>query len=252
MAELKKIVSFIDKYLGTSKFRDRSYNGLQFEGKSQVTKIVVTTDFAKMTATEAANRNADMLLVHHGQFWEFQNPNIIGKNKERIKILFENDMSLYASHLPLDGHKVVGNNAQLLKLIGAKIKKEFGIYEGQAISYIGEFARAKSVYAIKAELEDRLGSEVTLYDFGKEKIKTVAVCSGSGGSFRMEAISEEVDLFLTGEKKEMYHDFADSEINLMFGGHHATETVGVKALAKKIQEKFKDVEIEYIDIPTGL
>ena len=166
--------------------------------------------------------------------------------------LLENEISLYASHLPLDKHPVVGNNAQLLKILGFDIASPFGFYHGQPISFVGKSKTGISREQIIKELENKLNAECKVLPFGPEKISTIAVCSG-GGSIAtfMEALYLGVALYLSGDSTEIYHLAKDARMNVIFAGHHATETVGVKALAE-IVEKEIGVDTIFVDIPTDL
>lgn len=251
MAMLNQVVSFLDEFLDHKNIKDNSFNGLQFEGNQQVKKIMFAVDSGVDTFKKAAEIKADMVVVHHGHFWENSNPSIRGFSKERLSILFNNQISLYVSHLPLDKHKEVGNNAQMLKLLGADITSEFGEIEGQFISYVGEL-KGKSVQDIVKTLENSLNTKCHVLNFGKKEVKNVAVCSGGGGlKIFGQAVDLEPDLYITGEQVEIYHMAKDAGMNVIFAGHHATEILGVKALSKIVSEKF-DVSVDFVDLPTGL
>jgi dinuclear metal center YbgI/SA1388 family protein len=252
MPKLNDIVKFLDQYLETEKFEDGSWNGLQVEGKSEARKIVFAVDASIDTFKKAISEKADIVVVHHGLFWKSVNPSLVGFNKERIHLLGGNGISLYASHLPLDRHKISGNNAQLLKLLGAKITKEFFKYENLNVGWIGECRKPITIKYAMEKLETELNAKCIALPFGKEKIKTIAVCSG-GGNYEVffEAFNSGVDLYLGGEPIDLYSFAKDAKFNAIFAGHHATETVGVKALSKIIEKKFK-VETVFIEIPTGL
>lgn len=251
MAKLKDIVEFLDNYLKTDDIKDSSWNGLQVEGKPEVKKIIFAVDAGIDTFKKAIEEKADLIIVHHGHFWKTGNPAIIDGNKRRIGMLYENKVSLYASHLPLDKHKEVGNNAQLLEIIGAKIKEEFAEHEGQSIGWIGELKKPMTIKEAEKIINSKLKTKAKILPFGKD-IKRIAVCSGGGGypTF-FEALNKNVDLYLTGDAIEVYHATKDAKLNVIFAGHHTTETLGVKALSKIIKQKFK-VETKFIDIPTGL
>ena len=193
-----------------------------------------------------------MLIVHHGHFWSNHNPSISGWSKERISILYDNDISLYASHLPLDRHKEVGNNAELLKILGASIKKEFLHHKGKNIGWLGERKKAISITEVEKKLNEQIDAKCIVLPFGKKNIKTIAVCSGGGsyGGF-YEALALGADLYITGDTAEVYYTAKDSGMNVIFAGHHSTETVGLKALSKVLKKKLK-IETTFIDLPTGL
>ena len=252
MPTLNKVVSFLDSYLKIDEIEDSSWNGLQFEGSSKVEKIAFAVDASVDSFELAVEQGADMLIVHHGHFWSNHNPSITGWSKQRISVLYENNISLYACHLPLDRHPEFGNNAEILKILGAKIKKEFMSHKGRNIGWIGERKKAITLSVIERKLVDSLETECIVLPFGKDKIKSIAVCSG-GGSYSgfYEALAKEADLYITGDTAEVYYTAKDSGMNVIFAGHHATETVGLKALSRVIEKKLK-VQTTFIDLPTGL
>ena len=253
MVMLEKIVTYLDECLDTANIKDDSWNGLQVEGNAQVSKIMFAVDAGIETIERAIKENANMIVVHHGHFWRLADPSIRKWSKKRIDLLLKNGISLYASHLPLDKHSKLGNNAQLLKLLGFDISKEFGGYHGETISFIGKSEQPKTLSEIEFILTEKLSATCKVLPFGNKQIKTIAVCSGGGADFSLfsEAVDAGVDLYLTGDSTEMYHLAKDIGINVIFAGHHATEIVGVKALSEHIKEKF-DVETLFVDIPTGL
>jgi dinuclear metal center YbgI/SA1388 family protein len=217
-----------------------------------VQKIVFAVDAAKETFERAVEQKADIIIVHHGHFWKNQNPSVTSWAKKRLDILYENNISLYGCHLPLDRHKVVGNNAQILKLIGAKISGEFMFVAGKNIGWIGKFTNSKDIVVIEKVLRDKLGAQCTVLPFGPKRIKKVAVCSGGAGySGFYEAVEAKADLLITGDAVEVYYSAKDAGINIIFAGHHTTETIGLKALSKVVSKKFH-IETVFIDLPTGL
>jgi dinuclear metal center YbgI/SA1388 family protein len=252
MAGLQKIVSYLNDYLKIGEISDHSFNGLQFEGKSEVKKIIFAVDCGIETFKRAVEEKADMVVVHHGLFWNGTNPSINGYLKERLDLLYKNKISLYAAHLPLDRHNIVGNNAQLIKLLGGKIKSGFAFHEGKNIGWIGEFPNPVSVSKIEGVLNKGLKTKCITLPFGKKEIKTIAVCSGGPGyETFFEALNSGADAYLAGEPREIYHNAKDAKFNVFFAGHHATETLGVKALSEVIRKKFA-VKAVFVDIPTGL
>ena len=252
MPQLKKIVHFLNQYLKIHDIKDTCWNGLQFEGRSEVKKIAFAVDASIETFELAIQERADLIVVHHGHFWHTQNPSIAGWAKERIDILYQHQTSLYACHLPLDRHRIVGNNSQLLKLLGANITDEFLLHEGKNIGWIGATKRAVPLKQIERKLNTDLSTNCIVLPFGKEKIKAVAVCSGGGGYGGFyEALNAGVDLYITGDAIEAYYSAKDSKMNVIFAGHHTTETVGLKALSEVVKRKFK-IDCMFIDLPTGL
>ena len=252
MAKLKDIVKFLDNYLKIDEIKDSSWNGLQIEGKPVVNKVIFAENAGLDTFRKSIKEGADLIVVHHGHFWKTGNPVFVGYKKERITLLYNNSISLYAAHLPLDRHKEVGNNAQLLKLVGAKIKAGFAMEEGKNIGWIGEFEKPIAVREIEKKLNSELNTKCRSLLFGRKEIKTMAVCSGGGGYATFyEALNKGVDLYLTGDAIEVYTSAKDAQFNVIFAGHYATETLGVKALMPILRKKFK-VKTVFVDDPTGL
>ncbi|OHD20550.1 MAG: Nif3-like dinuclear metal center hexameric protein, partial [Spirochaetes bacterium GWC1_27_15] len=189
-------------------------------------------------------------IVHHGLFWGKVNPITLNYRK-RIKLLLENNIGLIAFHLPLDCNSECGNNAQILKRIGVSDLVSFGYYKGFPIGFMGEFDNSLDIDQICNKLGLLLHG-IKYLNFGTKEIKKIAVVSGGGGSCFDEAIQKKVDLFITGDAEHtLYHMAAENKINLLFAGHYFTETFGIKAIQKKIEEEFNIYTI-FCDIPTGL
>lgn len=252
MEHLRNIVTYLDGYLDVSGVSDYSWNGLQFEGADRVGRALFAVDAGIETFERTQEEKAQLVVVHHGVFWKSSDPRYVATQKKRLQILFENNISLYACHLPLDRHPTVGNNAGLVKLIGARLGEPFGRHEGQCIGYTGKLPGAVTRDSIVRKLSLALNTECTVLPFGRDRIRTVGVVSGGAGqSDFSEAVALGVDLYVTGEVTELYHAARDAGTNVVFAGHHATETVGVKALAGVVRKRFK-VKCVFADIPTGL
>ncbi|NPV50850.1 MAG: Nif3-like dinuclear metal center hexameric protein [Candidatus Methanofastidiosum sp.] len=249
--ELYELISYMDDYLRVTEISDVSINGLQIEGKKEVKKVCLGVDSSLEIFKEASKRKADLILVHHGLIWGGLK-SIRGLVKERISYLLENGISLYAAHLPLDMHPEVGNNIGLIKILNLSDPEPFGAYHGLKIGFKGKYEKMKSVKEISKTLERALPAKIESFNFGPDKIKSVGIVSGGGGSAFEDCIKEEIDLFITGEPSHtIYHIAKEAGINLIFAGHYATEKLGVMALGKNIEDKYK-IKTEFIDIPTGL
>jgi len=249
--KLNEIVDFLDDFLKIKEWEDRSMNGLQVEGKNQVSKIAFAVDASIEAFRRTKKANADMIIVHHGLIWGGIE-RVRGIVMKRLKFLLENEISLYAAHLPLDAHPEIGNNVELLRIVGAEIKEPFGIYHGKQIGYSGTLKRSKKLNEVKKMLDDKLGVDSRILRFGRERVKKVAAVSGGGAFAVPEAGEKGIDLFITGEAEHSaYHAANESSLNVIFAGHYATETTGIKALMNVIGKRF-DVDVEFIDIPTGL
>jgi dinuclear metal center YbgI/SA1388 family protein len=255
MPRLNNIVKFLNNYLKIKEVKDFSRNGLQVKGRPKVAKIAFTENASLDTFQQALRSGADLVVVHHGILWKskYKQNAFLRITKERISFLKRNGLSLYAAHLPLDRHKIVGNNAQLLALLGAEIKSGFsGKKYGKTIGWTGRFRSPVSVLKLAKILNKKLRTRCKVLSFGPAKVRTIAVCSGGGGSSPFyEALDEKVDLYLSGEPAEVYTSAKEAKMNVIFAGHYATETVGVKALMEVVKNKFK-VKTVFIDDPTGL
>lgn len=252
MADLDKISYFLDTYLDIYDIKDACWNGLQFEGKKEVNKIIYCVDAGSEAFRKASSMKGDMIIVHHGHFWKNLNPSYSGWAKKRLDILNRNNISLYACHLPLDRHREVGNNSRILKLLGAIIADEFLLEDGKNIGWTGVVEDGLALSSIEKILNRELDTTCRVLDFGPENVRTIAVCSGGGGYGGFyEALAKGVDLYITGDTAEIYYTARDAGINVIFGGHHCTETVGLRALSEVVEQKF-DVESQFLDLPTGL
>ncbi len=249
MAKLKEVVNFLNSHLKNEEFKDDSWNGLQVEGKNEVKKIAFCVTAGLEVFKKGKERGAEMIVAHHGIFWKESNPSIKGWIKERVVFLIENDISFYASHLPLDAHPKDGNNAQLMKLLGAKIEGPMAIREGKNIGWIGRI-KPTSTNEIAQKLENLIGGKCVVLNRGKKKIKRIAVVSGGAPYEVFEAIEKEADLFLTGDAADILEAVKDAKINVIFAGHYATETTGIKTLSRIVNKRF-GVKTFFIDAPTG-
>ncbi|HCC48250.1 MAG TPA: Nif3-like dinuclear metal center hexameric protein [Elusimicrobia bacterium] len=248
MADRDKIVSFVDSYLDSKNIKDNSQNGLQAEGKTSVRKIAFGVSASLECIKRAAACGADLLIVHHGLLWG-QSERFAGPLKRKLETLFTSNLSLCAWHLPLDKHPVVGNNARLLALLGAKKIRPFGTYGGETIGFSGTLPKAASIGDIAAALAIKLDAEPLCFRFGGEKIRTVGVVSGGAADMFSQAVEAGLDLYLTGEVREQTQEYArESRANFIAAGHYNSEKPGVMALAGVLEKKF-GVKTEFIDIP---
>lgn len=166
--------------------------------------------------------------------------------------MIKNDINLACYHLPLDAHPKIGNNISLIKLLSCNFTKPFGKHKNKYIGFIGEYKRTKSINEIEKIIKTKINKNSLILKFGKEKIKTVAVISGSASSYFQEAILQGIDLFITGEpKEEIYYLAKDSQTNFIAAGHTHTEIFGIKNLQNIIVQKFK-LNTYYLDIKNPL
>lgn len=248
---LVKIVQHCDDLLRTAEFTDYegAVNGLQVENNDQVTRIAATVDASLATIKLAIAAKADLLIVHHGLFWSRTHP-WTGKRYELLRLLLDNNLAVYSSHLPLDAHPKLGNCAQLSDAIGLKKLKPFFTAKGQTIGFAGELKISRDELAQR--LTKVLGKAPTILPGGSEKCQRIGVVTGGAGAELKLAAAEGVDTFITGEGPHWTYALAEEVgINVFYGGHYATETFGVKALAAHLSAKFK-LPWQFLDHPTGL
>ena len=217
------------------------HNGLQVQGKPQINKIAFGVSANMALFKEAQKFGADMIIVHHGLFWN-QVQTITGVFGRRIAFLTKNDINLAAYHLPLDKHKVIGNNACLAKLLKLKNLKPFGTYHGQEIGFIGKTAKPCDI----KDIHNLLKGEALF--FGPSKVKTIAIVSGGAHDMLEEAALAKADLYVTGSRDEYITEYCrEAKINFIAMGHYNSEKLGVQALMNYISRKFK-VQTKFIDI----
>jgi len=248
---LVAIVNHCDKILRTAAIGDYdgAVNGLQMENSGTVTRIAATVDASLATIKLAIAAKADLLLVHHGLFWSKSHP-WTGKKFELLKLLVENNLAIYSSHLPLDAHPKLGNNAQLAAALGLKNLKPFFFSHGQNIGLktTAKISRAE----LAKRIEHATGVRPKLIPGGKETCRCIGIVTGSAGGDLKQAAAEGVDTFITGEGPHWTYALAEElELNIFYAGHYATETFGVKALAAELSKKFK-LPWKFLDHPTGL
>jgi dinuclear metal center YbgI/SA1388 family protein len=250
-SDLGKIVQFADRTLKTAEFTDYpgAVNGLQVQNSGRVTRIAAAVDASLTTIRLAVEAGANLLVVHHGLFWSPSHP-WTGRRYELIRTLVEADMAVYSSHLPLDAHPTLGNNALLARALGLRDLKPFFFDKGRNLGVRGTLSIARG--DLQRRLEKATGVPAQVLPGGAEKCRQVGIVTGGAGTEMKLAAAEGVDTFVTGEGPHWTYAMAeDLGLNVLYGGHYATETFGVKALAQHLSKKFR-VPWSFIDHPTGL
>lgn len=248
---LKVIVAHCDKILRTSEISDYegAMNGLQVENSGTIKKIAATVDASLSTVKLAVAAKVDLLIVHHGLFWNMRQP-WTGKNYELLKLCVENDLAVYSSHLPLDLHPTLGNNAQVCAALGLKNLKPFFESHGQKIGFKSDMKISRAELAKR--FERIIGMKPKIVPGGKNICERIGVVTGGAGAELKQAFADGVDTFITGEGPHWTFALAEElGINVFYGGHYATETFGVKALAAHLSKKFR-LPWKFLDYPTGL
>ncbi|MEM0969506.1 MAG: Nif3-like dinuclear metal center hexameric protein [Verrucomicrobiota bacterium] len=251
MVSLSHLTAYLRDYLRLDEIPDfsASWNGLQIENEGEVTRIAAAVDSHLPVVRKAVEENADLLLVHHGLFWNGIQP-FQGAMREKLKLALDHNLSLYSAHHPLDVHPVVGNNALLAKSLGLSGGTGFFPYKGTPIGLQFEGSWAREEFT--RSLTELFGTAPILAPGGPETIQRLGICTGGAGGEIQSVRQEGVDTFLTGEGPHWSFPLAEElGINLYYAGHYATETFGVKALAQHLAEEF-DLSWFFVDHPTGL
>jgi len=248
---LSRLVKYCDQTLHTSQITDSpgAVNGLQVENHGHVTRIAATVDASLATVKLAIAAKADLLIVHHGLFWSPTHP-WTGHRYELLRLLLDNNVAVYSSHLPLDMHPWLGNNAQLCAALKLKNLKPFFFEKNQFLGFQASANISRTELA--SRLEHTTGRPPILLPGGPAICKKIGVVTGGAGDGLKLAASEGVDTFVTGEGQHWTYALAEElGVNVLYGGHYATETFGVKALAKELSQRFK-LPWLFLDHPTGL
>jgi dinuclear metal center YbgI/SA1388 family protein len=250
MVTLAQITSYLADYLAVDRVSDygQAFNGLQLENDGKVRRIAAAVDACEAVMESAVQQDIDLLLVHHGLFWN--TTPITGGMYRKIHTAITGNLAVYSAHLPLDVHPEVGNNILLANAVGLKSLKPFLPLKGQPVGLMGSCTISRE--ALHARLSNVLGGSVHVCAAGPQRPRKVGVVTGGAGSEVARAAAEGVDTLITGEGPHWSYTLAEElGVNLFYGGHYATETFGVKALAEKLSKRFK-LPWVFIDHPTGL
>jgi dinuclear metal center YbgI/SA1388 family protein len=250
---LHEIVAHLDSYLAIHDWPDSSnaLNGLQVENSGEITSIVAAVDASQQTIDRVCREVGPgaLLLVHHGLFWDGNQP-VTGRRFRKLRALLDHDIAVYSAHIPLDGHLEVGNNVVLARLLGILDPVPFDDYRGMPFGAAGHLIMSRDrLVELLAEL---LGSKPHLIAGGPQTTTRVGIITGGAGGSVTAAAAAGLDTFITGEGA--HHNAFDAlelGVNLIFAGHYATETVGVKALGEHLHNRF-GLDWVFHDHPTGL
>lgn len=248
MPTRQRLAQAFDQLLQPERFRDYGPNGLQVEGRPEVRRIVSGVTASRALIEAAIEDGADAVFVHHGLFWRGQDGRVTGWMKQRLALLLQHDINLFAYHLPLDAHPELGNNAQLGRVLGLRADGRFGENDlgflgGRSAG--GEFADAE---ALAAHVRQALGRDVTLVAGGNGPVRRVAWCTGGAQGYFEDAIAAGAQAFLTGEISEPQAHYArECGVSFLACGHHATERYGAPAVAAHVAAEL-GLEHRFIDI----
>jgi dinuclear metal center YbgI/SA1388 family protein len=249
--ELQELVRYLDTYLRASEVPDypNALNGLQVASDRDISRVTVAVDASERAIERAVAAGSELLIVHHGLFWDGLGP-VTGARYRKLKRCLEGGLAIYSSHIPLDLHPEVGNSAVLARELGIDLKGTWADYRGVEIGVWGTLELTRE--ALAARLDELLGARVRLLAGGPERLKRVGVVTGAGGGMIKEAIRAGLDAFVTGEgAHHTYFEAMEGGLNVYYGGHYATETWGVRALAEQLEKRF-GLPWEFLDLPTGM
>lgn len=248
---VKEYADYLSNLLELSEFNDFSLNGIQIEGEDrELKRAAFAVDATYETIYKAAEENADILVVHHGLFWG-EPIAISGIHRNRVKCALDNNLFLFTAHLPLDAHSLYGNNAQMALSLGMKEWDPFGFCKGRYIGIKGNLPFPMTLEEVSRLLSFPL-DETFFIKGNKEKCSSVGIISGGGSEDVKDAISDNLDLYITGEFLHQDYAYAkESGISLIAGGHYRSEVFGVMAL-KAMTEKKLGIDSIFIDAESGL
>ena len=245
---LSDLVTWLDTYLDTARFDDASLNGLQIEGGAAVRRVAASVDSSLHNIEAAVAAGADILLTHHGLFWG-RPLAVTGPHMRRVKAALDGGLSLYTSHLPLDYHREVGNNAMMAKALSLENVSGFGHGD---IGLMGTLPRELGLQDFADRIQKLTGEICLVHSGGHPFVHRVGICSGEGSDLIPEAKARGLDTLLTGEPAHKhFHDAFEYGVNVVYAGHYETEVFGVRALAAKVEEQF-GLPWQFLHQPTGL
>ncbi len=255
MVKRDELIKFIYQTIGEdlmdkALLKDELANGVQFLGSDEVEKVSLGVSLNEDFLKEVVKAKAQFCVFHHGydaRVWKSRVPT---SSQKRLKLIMENNLTVMGFHYALDAHKTIGNNAVIIRELGAKIKdtlfEEWG--------FVAEFSTPQDVDKLSGKCAKLFEHDVLAIYSGPRKIKTIGVVSGGGKPYAehlAEMEAKEVQLFISGEPSESVpHKMKESGINYFAGGHYATEVFGVQELGSIIKQNYKNnLEVEFIDIP---
>lgn len=249
MIQRIELETYLQNYLQVDAFQDYAPNGLQIEGKSSVGRICTAVTASQDVIEAACAYQADALLVHHGYFWKGEDPTLRGMKRARIAALLKNNINLLGYHLPIDCHKILGNNACIAKKLELKHVKSHAAGKTPDLLWSGELVKPLDVQAYTHQLAtvfDRT-PQCILASEQNNLIKKIAFCSGAAQDYIKDAAALGVDAYISGEISERtYYQAKELGVHYFACGHHATERDGIHALGKHLAEHF-GLEHRFID-----
>jgi dinuclear metal center YbgI/SA1388 family protein len=252
MARRDEIIAYLDELLEIDSFADYGPNGLQVPGADEVSLVVTGVSAQRELFERAAADGAQLVLTHHGLFWEFLPRAISAQMKRRLSVLFDANISLAGYHLPLDAHPEVGNNALICEALGLERAEPFSEHKGRTIGFVGRSEAGVPFEELRARCAQVFGQDPFVFDCGPELVRSVGIVSGGAQGRFGEAIAGGLDAFLTGEIAEhVMADAREAGVHYIAAGHYATERLGIRRLGELVAERFR-IEHRFVEIPNPI
>ena len=252
MAERDRIIAYLDELLEVAGFPDYGPNGLQVPGAEEVSVVVTGVSAQRELFERAAATGAELVLCHHGLFWDFL-PRAIGPAmKQRLRLVFDSDISVAGYHLPLDAHPEVGNNALICAALGLERAEPFAEHKGRTIGFVGRSEEGIGFAELRERCAAAFEQDPFVFDCGPEVVHSVGVISGGAPGDFGAAIALGLDAFITGETAEhVMADARENGVHFIAAGHYATETLGIRRLGETVAERF-GVAHRFVDVPNPI
>jgi dinuclear metal center YbgI/SA1388 family protein len=244
--------ALLDEWLQPARFTDVAENGLQVEGNDVVTKVVTGVSANRAFIEQAIDVGADAIVVHHGLVWGGGIRRLDGWLKERVRLLLQHGINLFAYHLPLDAHPQFGNNAGLARALGLVATTPFGRYKGQLIGLQGALSPRATLPGLVERARKNVTGDGVVHAFGdpKRELSSIGLCTGGAPDLLHEAVAAGLDVYVTGEVTEYVKAVADESGVCFVGlGHHATERFGPRALADALRTHGLDADFVDVENP---
>lgn len=248
----QQLADWLDATLQVQRFKDYCPNGLQVEGKAAISHIITGVTATQALLEAAIERKADAILVHHGWFWKNEDPCVRGPKRKRLALALRHDLNIFAYHLPLDAHPVLGNNAQLARVLGLEVERDANgnpvVCGPDGLVWLGRCAPVKTLDELGHSICNALQRQPLLVGNTQQAIRRIAWCTGGAQGMMQAAVAAGVDAYLTGEASEpTFHLAQETGTAFIAAGHHATERYGVQALGQAIADEF-GIKVEFVDI----
>jgi len=244
-----ELVRYLDRFLEASVGLDYCPNGLQVEGRPEISKIVTGVSACLELFSRAHETGSDAVIVHHGLFWHGGPQVLTGIQYRRVAELIGTGINLLAYHLPLDRHPEVGNNALAARALGLTELESLGEYKGLPVGFSGILDEALELSELESRIHSVFDQSPLVFPFGPDRVQSIGIVSGAAGDCLHDAVARGLDLFLTGEADEWIMNVAkEASIHFVAAGHYATERIGIRALGTHLQQRF-GIDVEFVDIP---